>query len=266
MPLWPATAQSALGEALTHHQQEFLADNAGEFAHVARRVLSMLAAGGANGIEPRDALRTLPTAVDLGDWVDRLHAASIRSDPTGFFKTLDESRRMGWCNDALANDVIPAVARQLGVSWENDLISFADVTIGCARLQSSLRRMPDDDPHLSTRGHRECLVLVPKGAHHTLGAVVLARQLRRAGQGATLELEADFAALSALAKNRKFDVVMLSASRCECPDALRRLVRECRLHWAASKVILGGSIRDLGADITRTIEADNLTNEWREAI
>ena len=261
-------AQSALGEVLSQHPQPFLSDTTGDVTRVARTVLSVLASGA-------DEVR--PVAADTGKALSAMHVemgeelctAAIDRDPAQFSKVLEKMRRAGCSADDLAFHWIPDTARALGVSWENDQISFADVTIGCARLQSALHRLPETPPVIPFAQrdlYHDCLVLVPAGAQHTLGALVLAKQLRQARQKVFVELEASLDGLASLAKRHHFDVVLISASVGECPEDLRLLVDGVRMQFTNCNVIVGGSISDLNTDALEAIGADHVTKDWQEAL
>lgn len=258
-----------LEEALSQHQQVFLADNTGEVARVAHRVLSMLASGELGAPENGAVRAPLPTSLSLIDLAERLYTASICSDRANFEGALCDVQRAGYSHDTVAFELIPSIARRLGADWEDDLISFIDVTIGCARLQSALRCLPDEmkGGSIAYNGtRRNCLVMVPMGAQHTMGALVLAKHLRHAWQQVVVELEVNEGKLSSLAQKQNFNVVLISASRGECLQNLRHLVCVTRRHWAASKVVVGGSISDLGSDLTSAIGADHVTMDWQEAL
>lgn len=254
-----------LGEVvLSQHQQAFLAENAEDVTRVARRVLSTLASAG--GVVSCDN-NAQPKSTDKADVMERLYAASISRERSAFSAALEAARQSTGDTDDLAFEFIPSIARRLGAAWVQDAISFSDVTIGCTRLQSALHGLPDRmraSPRRSVR--RDCLVLVPKGAQHTLGALVLVKQLRHAGQSVVTELEAQEAGLRRLADQHRFDLVLISASCCECPTALRAMVEKCRGHWPASKIVIGGSICETGADVVRFIGADQVTSDWQEAL
>lgn len=258
-----------LGEALSQHQQAFLADSSGEVARVARRVLSMLASGDLGASKSAVMATPLLTSISLVDLADRLYTASYCPDRAHFANALRDVQRAGYANDVLTFELIPTVARRLGAAWEDDLISFADVTIGCARLQSALRGLPDDlqNNAVPYKGiQQNCLITVPSGAQHTMGALVLAKQLRQARQRVVVELEADSSKLSSLAQKQNFNVVLISATRGECPQDLCQFVGAIRRNWFASKVVIGGSISDLEGETIGAIGADHVTQDWREAL
>lgn len=254
---------------MSQHQQVFLADNGGEVARVAHRVLSMLASGEVGAPENGAVLAPLPTCLSLIDLAERLYTASYCPNPASFADALRDVQRAGYSNDILTFELIPSIARRLGAAWEDDSLSFIDVTIGCARLQSALCLLPDETTGGAiayNRMRQNCLVMVPMGAQHTMGALVLARQLRQARQRVVVELEADAGKLSSLEQKQNFNVVLISASCRECPQSLRDLVGVIRQHWPASKVVVGGSFSDLGSDSVSAIGSDHVTKDWQEAL
>lgn len=253
---------------MSQHQQAFLADDRNEVARVARHVLSILAKGEKRAPANSADRYSLPASLHIETLAERLFSASIQGDPASFASTLSEVQSSGQLNDVLAYEMIPSVARQLGAAWVDDTISFADVTVGCARLQSALRQLPDNTPTDAVPYNglrRRCLVAVPKGAQHTLGALVLAKQLRQVRQHVVVELEAEQSTLSPLADQQNFDVILISASSGECPNAMGGLVQTCREHWRASKLVIGGSLADLGKDVD-AMGADQVTQVWQEAL
>lgn len=257
-----------MGEALSQHQQTFLADDTNEVARVARHVLSILAKGGARAPANSADRHSLPASRHIDTLTKRLFSACIQGDPTSFASALSEVQSSGQLDDVLAYEMIPSVARQLGTAWVDDTISFADVTVGCARLQSALRQLPDNPPTDAVPYNglrRRCLVAVPKGAQHTLGALVLAKQLRQVRQHVVVELEAERSTLSRLADQQDFDVVLISVSSGECPNATGGLVQACREHWRASKIAIGGSMV-AGKDVVDDMGADHVTQVWQEAL
>lgn len=210
-------------------------------------------------------------ALDLNALTHLLYEASLAPNPARFACAVDRFLKVDHGADHLAFEAVPRIARQLGDSWVNDQISFADVTIGCARLQSVLHQLPDSDPatrNATTSNPRRshCLVIVPEGAQHTLGALVLAKQLRHAGQGVTVALKANQNVLSDLRKSHDFKTILISASRSECIETLHTLVSMTHRMWAQSTVVIGGTVCNQGRDLRAATQADHVTNDWQEAL
>lgn len=266
---------SILGKALSQHQKAFLIDDAGDEFHVARRVLSLLAKRGGDEGNSADQLgvshtQKMPPLRET-EFRHQLYEASFAANPADFNCAIETFRASGFPTDQLAFEIIPAIARQLGAAWLSDLITFADVTIGCARLQATLRRLPDGDGlngelNPSNAPQSQCLVIVPEGAQHTMGAIVLTKQLRRAGQGVTVELEANKYVLSDLRNVQDFECILISATQTENVETLRDIVRVSRNLWTKSKIVIGGSICNQCRDLLKATQADYVTNDWEKVV
>lgn len=98
-------------------------------------------------------------------------------------RMLDELRGHRLSVDSVIDIYVPAVARLLGELWMENKMDFASVTVGSMRLQALLAvassealdfLRPADSSHYM-------LIAIPEGEQHTLGAFVLAAQLRRMG-------------------------------------------------------------------------------------
>ncbi len=96
---------------------------------------------------------------------------------------LDELRGHRLSVDSVIDIYVPAIARILGEMWEESEIDFASVTVGSMRLQSLLSIASSEalDFLRPVEDSYYMLVAVPEGEQHSLGAFVLAAQLRRLG-------------------------------------------------------------------------------------
>lgn len=253
------------GGHLSQQQHAFPVDGKTKVAQVARKALIELISGRdsqTTGHSRRDTnVAQLP--------FKELFQGAIAANPTALKQLLTTLKKKGYSDARLVFDVIPVVARDLGKAWERDEISFVDVTIGCARLQHEVHNLTDeaDDAALVPASQRrDCLVLLPAGAQHTLGATILAKQLRHAGMRVSQDLEATSDTVLTLAKYLRFDAVFISASLSESSDILRQLVDVSRQQWPDSKVVLGGSFQGYGPEITARIGADHVTQDWQDAL
>jgi methylmalonyl-CoA mutase cobalamin-binding subunit len=108
------------------------------------------------------------------------------------------------------------------------------------------------------------LLVLPKGEQHSLGAMVLAGQLRRQGISVQLQIGADPTGLRALAAERRFDCAMLSVACEERLVLCAKLVKSLKdgsggRLWVA----VGGAVLDRSLDIQRLTGADVVTNDPR---
>lgn len=185
-------------------------------------------------------------------------------DPLAFETLKPELKRARVSPSMLADIYIPEVARRLGEAWENDCVSFAEVTMGVARLQAILREIgntwsadatgPSDGPTL--------LIILPQGEQHTLGAMVLAGRLRRGGISVCLRIAPNSADVAHLAAQRRFDGALISIA---CQDKLElcsKLVKSLKeASGGRLRVAVGGAIVGRGEDVLKCTGADAATND-----
>jgi MerR family transcriptional regulator, light-induced transcriptional regulator len=195
---------------------------------------------------------------------------AVRSpDPTAFEALKPELRRARISASVLCDLYIPEVARRLGVDWEDDRASFAEVTMGAARLQAILRDIGAtwSADTADTRREMTMLLVVPKGEQHTLGPLVLAGILRRRGVSVCVQLGTDEGELVRLLQMRKFDAAMLSTACTDKVEVCRSMVgtlKKCT--EGALKVAVGGAILELGCEDVQSVGADIATNDIDAAL
>ena len=171
--------------------------------------------------------------------------------------------------EAIVDDYIPAAARVMGAEWEGDTASFAAVTLGTAQLQSLLREIVERAPPRRTGQSRDsAIVAVPFSVQHTLGASVLAAQLRRAGLSVRVMIGAAPDAVAQAVGEGEHEIVMISASIGDPIDKVRQLVQSARAAGVPPwpKILVGGTIVALEDDIGALTGADMATMDVREAL
>ena len=184
---------------------------------------------------------------------------------------VDRMVRTGITCEEIVDLYIPQVARDLGQAWADDVMSFATVTIGCARLQGVLRTVAQilsDLNNVETMGVRipHFLILVPAQEQHTLGATVLATQLRRYGITSDIDLQADMFTEESTASPSKYDAVMISASARFGIEKLSQFVARAKASYGNIPVLIGGSILLQNEAVTPQTGADLATNDLFKAI
>jgi methylmalonyl-CoA mutase cobalamin-binding subunit len=134
-------------------------------------------------------------------------------------------------------------ARSLGESWLADELSFVDVTIRSERLHSLVRRV---DEMLVSSAHPDgpsALILVAEAEQHTLGAFVLALQLRLAGLSAIVKVAPVAADLTVLMAANRFDIALVSIGCTAGLESGVGLVRTLRLlSRGEMRIYVGGAV------------------------
>lgn len=201
--------------------------------------------------------------------VDRLAAAVCAPEAGETRRARAELGRAGVADGMLADRYVPEVARRLGEDWHMDRLSFAEVTIGIARLQGLLREIDVEDP-----AHRPAeadapvaLMVIPAGEFHTLGAMVATGQLRRRGISVRLCAGHDVDVICEILAQDDFDMVLLSWAQCDQLDSLRSLIQYLRdAARAPAPIVVGGAVTSIATNIEQRTGADYATSDIDEAV
>jgi len=146
--------------------------------------------------------------------------------------------------------IVPETARLLGERWRADDITFADVTIGAARLQEAVHALTARQTHRARCGMGRILMVVPRPEYHTLGAFIATDQMRRIGHVVDIAVDMDPGAVVTLIQQHSYAMIGISASArrslaytTEMVERLRSSVRR------TIPVVLGGGVLNLDLDL-----------------
>lgn len=107
---------------------------------------------------------------------------AARSELAEVLAYVERLGRQGLSLEAILLHVIGPAARALGEQWQDDLLSFTEVTAGLGMLQQVVHTLsPSFAPKLPHRGL--VVLMAAPGEQHTLGLLLTGEFLRRAGWG-----------------------------------------------------------------------------------
>lgn len=198
-------------------------------------------------------------------------------------RAVERLRDEGLPEAEIIDVVVPEIARRLGREWAEDTISFADVTIAAARLQETVRLlghppakgsslMPlagshPKDRHAVTGGPPKILLIIPRSEHHTLGAFVMADQLRRLGYGVEVAMDLHPKQLGELVRRVPFAMIGITASGRRTLALAKELVETIRtVVVRRTPIVIGGSITELDIDVRQKTGADHVAKTARSAL
>ena len=198
--------------------------------------------------------------------VTKLQAAVLAQNPEQRDRVVSDMREDGVSLEEIIDLYIPAVARNLGEQWCSDGLGFADVTIASARLQGLVRDLAEEVAPIGPRTAGVAVVVL-SDEYHTLGALILATQLRRLGISVRLMIGLGSGqALSELQASR-YDAVLISASHSESLAKLAKFVKNLRKQTERNMpVVIGGPIVELATDVQVATGADAVTSDLEEAL
>lgn len=201
--------------------------------------------------------------------VESLIEASLTGARDAFGALLAEMRRSRISLPALADLYLPEAARRMGDAWLQDEMSWMDVSIGVARMQSLLREigatwMAD---RVDDGGQGTVMLLVPAGEQHTLGPMVALGQLRRYGVSVCLRIAPGEEELRGLMVSRHFDGIFISAATKDVLVPVARTVRVLRANMLKPcPVVVGGAVMSKVEDPASCTGADFSCNDVGAAL
>ncbi len=164
----------------------------------------------------------------------------------------------------MADIYIPEVARHLGRAWEQDRVSFAEVTVGLSRLHTLLHEVQADWVADSADRSRmsATLLIVPPQEQHTLGAMILASQLRRKGVSVCIRIAPGMNDLSSLVADGRFDAAMVTLGSKDRLETCAKLVKTLKtMTKGLLNVAVGGAVVDENRDVLLDAGVDVVTND-----
>lgn len=219
----------------------------------------------------------LPNAVNIPEppqedaaLIEDLTATLLKADTRAIAAKLEELRISGMTTEAILLSVMAPAARRLGIYWEEDRVTFADVTVSLSRLQQALRLFAPTGPGQQDalpNGHRILLASVP-GDQHTFGVFMVEEFFRRAGWDVvTCVLETSEELLS-LAAFERFSIVGFSLSR---DDLFNEMVSNIRKIYKVAKnrnvrVLVGGRYFIDAPHRFKETGADGMARDGQEAV
>ena len=186
------------------------------------------------------------------------------------FSYIEAIQSQGMKLETVFLDLLAPAARNLGALWEDDLVSFADVTVGLSRLQQILRELsPGTDTTLDeiSVGHRALLASVP-GDQHTFGVFMVEEFFRRGGWDVVTCVMESSEELLELASMEEFSIIGFSTGR---DDLLDQLASDVRNLYRVSKnrnvrILVGGRCFRDDPVLVKKIGADGTASDGKEAV
>lgn len=188
---------------------------------------------------------------------------------------------------SIVDHVVPDIARHLGLLWASDEISFAEVTIGTARLQETVRTLavkdhawaivtgqPDAADEMRDAGSpaperqaRRVLMVIPRPEHHTLGVFVASDQFRRRGFDVDIAIDRHPRQIASMARLKRYDMIGITVAGRKTLASAREIIDMVRPNLTrVTPIVLGGSFAGSGADLRRVTGADYIAEDVTSAV
>lgn len=157
--------------------------------------------------------------------------ALIQPEPDAALQFIEARRAEGVTRQGVYLGYVSVAARRLGEGWEQDRLSFLDVTYGTGHLYALMRALRAERPparqKVDTR--KSALFATVPGEDHGIGITVAANLFRDEGWDIDLHTDTGHDALITHVETRQTEIIGLSLSTERRLDALVRLVVAMRM-------------------------------------
>ena len=206
----------------------------------------------------------LPTQSEI----DLLCAALLSADDTAADQFILAARRDGVDVGAISRGYVAGAARKLGQMWDNDRISFIDVTLACGKLYGIIRGLRHVLAPQIVQGRetRPALFALVPGETHTLGIEIATDHFRRDGWDVDMLMGLDHDALVSEADLRHYEAIVLVANSDRMLEPLTRLSLALRITQPLAHIIVAGGILDHHPDILHLVGAEAVMADLDSAI
>lgn len=247
---------ATLRKMLIETQEGRDAESAAGVNALARKALSVLAARRSSG-------RAISE-----DYLTKMREAVASPNPASRWQLIDAMEDAGVSRAEICDVYIPELARRMGEDWCADKMSFADVSIGAARLQAMLREIVPAPDDLADGPGSNVVVLVLASEQHTLGAMVLTGQLRRIGVSVRLVMGRPTPDIIDMVRGGDFDGILVSAAKTEDLNDTSTIIQALRaVKSEDTPMIIGGPLLEVGEEEAKRLTgAEHATNDLMTAL
>jgi methanogenic corrinoid protein MtbC1 len=155
----------------------------------------------------------IPT--DLGpDTIEAFARMVLSKESESLIAYIGTLLQSGFAMETIYMELMTPAARLLGDYWNEDSISFTDVTIGLSRLQQVVRTLGWKRSQSAGPDHSapSALFVPATSEQHTFGLFIIEDSFRRAGWRTWIETSGDRAELADMVRSHWFDLLGFSAS------------------------------------------------------
>lgn len=167
-------------------------------------------------------------------------------------------------------ELFASAARELGEMWDEDEISFVDVTVGICRLHQIIHNLtgqPDAPADIGRNGSPSILIASAPGEQHVFGVLVASELFRQNDWTVFTETSGDPALIASHLANHRFDIAGISASHDGVVRDLPGLIKTLRKtsRNPSVKLLVGGPLFEQSPHIAREIGADGIAGRGLDA-
>jgi methanogenic corrinoid protein MtbC1 len=207
----------------------------------------------------------IPDGLAQDQEIEKLCRDLLSDDPLAGSRYVSELRLRGVDLDTLYLAYLAGAARKLGVWWEEDEITFIEVTTGTSRIYGIMRGL--NPLFVSSLGvpHRSALFASCPGETHTLGVKMASDLFRKDGWDIDLKIGRSHDDLIEDIANSPCVLIGLSAAGEHAIARLAKLIVAIRVVRPECLILVSGNIVNVSTEIVSLMAPDAMAIEYEEA-
>lgn len=204
----------------------------------------------------------LPTSEEI----DGLCQALLSTDPHAAIALIEQAQKNGASYEALCLSNLAVAARRLGEWWDEDRVSFYEVTLAAGRIYAILRTLRLDRLLPTPDMRRSAIFASVPDDLHTLGITIAADLARDKGWDIELFTGLPHAELVHTFEARETALIGLSASGKRSLPALIKLIVALRISNPRARILVCGQIAASSFNLVGITGADAAATDFEGAI
>jgi methanogenic corrinoid protein MtbC1 len=160
---------------------------------------------------------------------------------------------------------LAGAARMLGTWWEEDRVSFVEVTLATSRMYAIMRSLGRELPSHGLADRKAAVFATVPGEGHILGVKMAADLFRKDGWDIELKLGKTHDELVEEIGRSDVVIIGLSASSERSLEALSKLVIALRIKTPSTAIFVSGNVVANHADIIELMDVDGWATDYDEA-
>lgn len=200
--------------------------------------------------------------------IEQLCRALTSKDEVAGDRIILAARRDGVPMDVIHLSYVAAAARRLGTLWDQDKLTFVQVTLASSRLYRiirGLRRTIMSVAHSDLDSPAVLFASVPD-ENHTLGIEIASNLFERAGWDTDVAVGADHDQIVARIEAKPLTAIVLVAETDRHVPQLLALAVAIRIAQPSAHLALAGHVLDHVDDIAKLVGVDSVIDDLETAV
>lgn len=192
--------------------------------------------------------------------INRIADLLLNAEEDAFEYAIKTHKAHGIPIDYIVLDLIPEIARKLGKHWEEDSLSFADVSIGVNKLERVIYKLDYlfQANQLERQQNKSIFVSGCPGSQHSLGTLIFANFLTFSGWQVHRPNKVNIDCMVEGVESKNHQALAISVATNEQLEQLPNLISLLRQKSKNPKIIvlIGGPLYNKTPDAFDDIQAD----------